>query len=82
MDEDLLYGAELVYYSLYVAEFYAVLGDTDKALDKLEDAIRAGDERGEWFERDPLLKNIRDLPRFKLIVGTVRDRNVQRERKL
>jgi serine/threonine protein kinase/Tfp pilus assembly protein PilF len=74
MDGDLQKYAALVYYSLYAAEFYAVLGETDKALDWLHRGIQAGDERAEWFERDPHLKHIWNEPRFKMIVEPIRER--------
>ncbi len=57
-----------------MAEFYAVVGDTPKALEWLDLAVRNGDERVEWFRRDPLLASIREHPRFKQILDTVASR--------
>ena len=74
MDADLLKCTELITFASYAAEFYAVLGDKAKALDCLDRDVRAGDERAEWFERDPLLKNIRDEPRFRQILESIRSR--------
>jgi len=82
MDEELLkWGAADMLMTLYVAEFYAVLGEPPKALDWLERCIRAGDERAEWFRRDPLLTSIRDNPRFRQLLESVEYRRQQRTRK-
>ena len=62
-------------------EFYAVLGDSAKALDWLDRAVRAGDERADWFERDPLLTSIRQEPRFRQIVDGIRYRQELRREK-
>jgi serine/threonine protein kinase/tetratricopeptide (TPR) repeat protein len=78
MDTDLRTYAELTYYSVYAAEFYALLGDTSESLNWLDRAIRAGDERVEWFERDPMLKNIQQEPRFKQMLDPIRERRAQR----
>jgi predicted Zn-dependent protease len=78
MDADVRTYAELTYYSVFAAEFYALLGDTNEALNWLDRAIRAGDERIEWFERDPLLKNIQQEPRFKQMLDPIRERRAQR----
>src|SRR6185369_1051026 len=40
--------------TVYAAEFYSMLGETSKALDWLERAVRNGDDRGSFFQRDPL----------------------------
>jgi hypothetical protein len=45
--------AELIGFASFAAEFYALLGDKAKALDWLDRDVRAGDERAEWFDRDP-----------------------------
>ena len=64
-----------------MAEFYAVLGDRAKALDWLDRAVRAGDEWADWFERDPLLVNVRQAPRFRQIVSGIRYRQKRRGQK-
>ena len=72
MDSDCLkYGALAFWSTSLVAEFYAVVGEPEKALDWLERAVRNGDERDEWFRRDPLLAKIRDLPRFRQILESI-----------
>jgi tetratricopeptide (TPR) repeat protein len=82
MDEELLkWGAADMLMTLNVAEFYAVLGDTPKALEWLERCVRSGDERAEWFHRDPLLASIRDQPRFRQVLESVEYRRRQRSRK-
>jgi len=80
MDEDVLKWEELVAYeSSEVSAFYAVLGDTSRALDWLDLAVRKGDERAEWFRRDPLLANIRNHPRFQVIMESIIYRRQRRK---
>lgn len=79
MDEAVLKYAELAFWStLQAAEFYAVLGEEEKALDWLEKAVRNGDERDAWFRRDPLLVNVRDNPRFGKILDSIAFRRRQK----
>ena len=55
-----------------IAAVYATLGDTGTALDWLDRAVRAaGNEQAEWFQRNPLLANIQQQPRFKQIVESI-----------
>ena len=53
------------------AAFYAALGEKEKALEWLDRAVRNGDERAEYFQRDPLLASIRDEPRFKQVLESI-----------
>jgi serine/threonine protein kinase/Tfp pilus assembly protein PilF len=69
--ESLKYAALAVWSTLTPAEFYAVQGEPQQALDWLEKAVRNGDERDGWFRRDPLLASLRDLPRFKQILDSI-----------
>ena len=79
MDGEVLkYAATVPYLTSMVAQFYSVLKETSKALDWLDRALRNGDERAEWFLRDPLLANIRDHPRFKQILESIAFRRQQR----
>ena len=79
-DEELLkWGALVMYATSEVAVFYAVLGDAPKALDWLDRAVRSGDERGEYFRRDPLLVSIRNHPRFQQILDSIAYRRQQRK---
>lgn len=72
VDEDALKAAALsVWVTSEAADFYAVIGDSRKALEWLEKAVRNGDERDAWFRRDPLLAPLRDHPRFKTIVDSI-----------
>jgi Tfp pilus assembly protein PilF len=57
--------------TLDVAEFYALAGNSAAALEWLERAVRNGDERAAWFQRDPVLKSIRALPRFQQILDSI-----------
>lgn len=81
MDESVLKYADLQPVStLAAAEVYAVLGEKEKAIEWLDRAMRKGDDRGEWFQRDPLLKNIREHPRFKQILESIAHRREQRKK--
>jgi tetratricopeptide (TPR) repeat protein/predicted Ser/Thr protein kinase len=59
------------------AAFYATLGEKGKALEWLDRAVRNGDERVEWFQRDPLLAGIRGEPRFKQVLESIAFRRQQ-----
>jgi tetratricopeptide (TPR) repeat protein len=81
MDEGLQkFASELgrVSVTLAVAEFFAILDEKETALDWLARAVRNGDERAEWFKRDPLLAGIRDQPRFDQILKSIDFRRQQR----
>jgi tetratricopeptide (TPR) repeat protein len=80
MNAEVLKYGELINVASNVAEFYAVLGDRAKALDWLDRAVRAGDERADWFERNPLLANIRQEPLFRQVVDGIRYRQEQRRK--
>ena len=56
------------------AEFYAVLGESAKAIEWVGKAVRNGDERAEWFRADPLLASIRQDPRFQRIIDSIESR--------
>lgn len=79
MDAGLLTFADTnKFFTLEAAEFYALLGDTDKALEWLDRAVRYGDERAEWFQRDPLLASLRKHPRFQQILDSIAFRRQQK----
>jgi len=80
MNAEVLKYGELINVASNVAEFYAVLGDRAKAVEWLDRAVRAGDERADWFERNPLLANIRQEPLFRQIVDGIRYRQEQRRK--
>ena len=61
-----------------VAGFYSVLGEADKALEWLDKAARVGDDRADWFRRNPLLEKIRTHPRFQSMVESAATRRQQR----
>ncbi len=77
-EESLKFGALAPWSTSVVAEFYAVMKDPRKSLDWLEKAVRNGDERDDWFLRDPLLSQVRDLPRFRQIIGSIEFRRKSR----
>lgn len=79
MDGELLKYAGLnPMYTSEAAEFYALLGDKTQALDWLEKAVRNGDERIEWFRRNPLLESIRNEFRFKSLLDSIAFRRQQK----
>jgi len=81
MDESVLKYADLHPFSaLDAAEIYAVLGEREKAIEWLDRAMRKGDDREEWFRRDPLLANVREHPRFKQILESIAYRREQRKK--
>lgn len=81
MDESVLKYADLMpFAALDAAEVYAMLGERDKAIEWLDRSMRKGDDRGEWFRRDPLLKNVREHPRFKQIIESIAYRREQRKK--
>jgi serine/threonine protein kinase/tetratricopeptide (TPR) repeat protein len=51
-----------------VACLYALEGETEKAIASLEDAVRNGFGRVEWFKRDPDLDSLRGDPRFEALL--------------
>jgi tetratricopeptide (TPR) repeat protein len=79
MDAEVVsFAAKRIVWTSTLAEFYAALGDTSTALDWLERAVRTGDERSEWFQRDPLLASLRSTERFKNIQNLI---SFQRQRR-
>lgn len=78
--ETLKWGALHALFTSEFAEFYSCLGDAPKALEWLDLAVRNGDERAEWFRRDPLLAGIREHPQFQLIVQSADYSRKQRRR--
>jgi len=75
MDEEVSKFAKAhILATLEVAEYYAVLGDTGRALEWLDLAVRNGDERAAWFRRNPLLAGLREQPRFRQILETIASR--------
>jgi len=64
--------------SLYkVAEAYAVLGDKESALRMFRRTIEGGFFPYPYFERDPLLANIRTEPEFQRLMNQARERYEQ-----
>jgi len=78
MDQETLKWADVNFVqTLHVAEFYAVLGDIPKSIDWLGRAVRNGDERIEWFRKNPLLASIRNDPGFQRIIDSIEARRKQ-----
>lgn len=51
-----------------VACAYALLGQTEKAIDCMEEAVQFGTIQKKWLEHDPDLRSIREHPRFKALL--------------
>lgn len=82
MDEgDLRFLRAAFVVTLVAAEFFALVGDAEHAIEWLDRAVRNGDERIEWFQRDPWLASIRRDPRFQTIMESVESRRRQRRGK-
>jgi tetratricopeptide (TPR) repeat protein/predicted Ser/Thr protein kinase len=77
-DETLKFAAVAFPQTASVAELYALLGDESKALEWFERAVRNGDERIGWFQRNPRLATIRDNPRFRTIISSIEARRQTR----
>jgi tetratricopeptide (TPR) repeat protein len=79
MDEGLQrYAAMQIFGPAVAADFFAALGDADKALEWLDRAARMGDDRDGYLRRNPMLTNLRAHPRFKQILEAVAYRRQQR----
>jgi tetratricopeptide (TPR) repeat protein len=80
MDEKTLRFADVVFWATTpTADFYALLGEKSKALDWLQKAVRNGDERIHYFQRNPRLASLRNDPRFQSIIRTVQARRAGRK---
>jgi tetratricopeptide (TPR) repeat protein len=76
--ETLKFGRGTFVATLPVAEIYATLGEHSQAIEWVETAVRNGDERLEWFRRNPRLASIRDAPRFQQMLQAISARRVRR----
>jgi eukaryotic-like serine/threonine-protein kinase len=65
------YAETLIFGSTSTAEFYAVMGEIERALEWLERAVRMGDDREQYLRRNPLLTNLRGHSRFQQIIDSV-----------
>jgi tetratricopeptide (TPR) repeat protein len=82
MDEETLKWADANFFvTLHAAEFYAVLGNTSKAIEWFDRAVRKGDERVEWFRKNPRLASIRNDPSFQRIIDSIQARRKPRQGK-
>ncbi len=59
--------ARLKLYPYFVATLFAELGDRDKALVTLNEAIETNDQYALWMKMDPFMDSLREDPRFKAI---------------
>ncbi len=74
------WGGRVAYMTYDIAALYAARGDVSGAFEWLDRAVRSGDERVEYFRRDPLLGPIRKEPRFEHILGSIEYRRKHRRR--
>jgi predicted Zn-dependent protease len=78
IDQDTLTFAGAAFPStLVVAELYALVGDSSRAIEWLQRTVRNGDERTDWFRRNPRLSSVREDPRFTRIIESVESRRKQ-----
>ncbi len=64
--------------SLYkIAEAYAVLGDKPSTIRVFRQTIEGGFFPSQYFERDPLLSNLRGQPEFETLMTQARERHEQ-----
>ena len=56
-----------------VACYYSLAGECERALDLLERAIGLGGGYYDWIMHDPDLTALRELPRFRQVMGQLRD---------
>jgi tetratricopeptide (TPR) repeat protein len=79
MDEGLqTFAGMQIFGPASAADFYAVMGDADKALEWLDRAVRMGDDREVFLRQNPLLATLRARPRFQQILEAVAYRRQQR----
>ena len=72
------YAGMQIFGPAYAADFYAAMGDANRALQWLERAVRMGDDREAYLRRNPLLNSLRGDARFQQIVEAVAYRRQQR----
>jgi tetratricopeptide (TPR) repeat protein len=60
--------SRLKLYPYFVAGFFAELGETDKALATLNEAIETRDQHTAWMKVDPFMSPLRDDPRFQEVL--------------
>ncbi len=76
MDEDTLKFARLTWtVTSTTGDFYALQGDSSRALEWLQLAIARGDERVSSFRRNPRLASLRADPRFHSLLKSVEARH-------
>jgi len=67
--------------SIWVAEFYARLGDKEKAVEWFDRSVKKGDARVNFFISNPLLVSIQKHPRFMQILESLKFQRQQRQTK-
>lgn len=77
-DEVRRWGGVVAYMTYDIAALHAARGDVPGALEWLDRAVRGGDERAEYFRRDPLLGPVRNEPRFEQILRSIEYRRKHR----
>jgi tetratricopeptide (TPR) repeat protein len=78
MDQETLkFAAAAFVATAMTADFYALLGDKERAIEWLDKAVRNGDERVRYFQRDPRLASIQKEPEFRRIVDSIEARRTK-----
>ena len=76
-DELLRFAGANALRAFEAVELYSLLGRSAKALEWLDRTLRGGDERIDWFHRDPLLASIQNDARFTRMLASVERRRAQ-----
>ena len=76
-DELLRFAGANALRAIEAVELYSLLGHTAKAFEWLDRTLRGGDERVDWFRRNPLLSSIQNDIRFARMLASVEHRRTQ-----
>ncbi len=72
MDPDVVqYAKNFPSFQVFLADFYALIGDKKQAIDALQRSVQLGDDRAAFFKLDPMLKNIQSEPRFLQLIDSI-----------
>jgi tetratricopeptide (TPR) repeat protein len=68
------FAAGVVISTAMTADVYGLVGDNARAIEWVDKAVRNGDERVNYFARDPSLSAVRSAPAFQRILDSVKAR--------
>ena len=69
-----LEGEKDLHFTYHIAECYAVIGENTKALDLLEKSLKCFFPY-RFLEMNPLLRNLKEEPRFKEILNKAKEKS-------